>query len=109
MQRMILPQMKISYFKDSFKILKFRLSSLFYQEDLRFQRNILQTAISRLQEGLFYYDPNSKKMLLTERFQKFLKVDKRILNFPEYLSYLHPADHDEYLKMVTTQLKKVRV
>ncbi|HQA20139.1 MAG TPA: PAS domain-containing protein, partial [Bacilli bacterium] len=82
------------------KLLEFKLSSLFYQEDLRMQRNILQTAINRLHEGLFYLDPVNRKILLTEQFQKFLKTERRIISIEEYLTYIYPNDQKNYLETI---------
>lgn len=82
------------------KLLEFKLSSLFYQEDLRMQRNILQTAINCLHEGLFYLDPVNRKILLTEQFQKFLKTERRIISIEEYLTYIYPNDQKNYLETI---------
>src|SRR5690606_10445320 len=82
------------------KLLEFKLSSLFYQEDLRMQRNILQTAINRLHEGLFYLDLVNRKILLTEQFQKFLKTERRIISIEEYLTYIYPNDQKNYLETI---------
>lgn len=83
------------------QLLEFKLSSLFYQENLRSQRNILQQAINSLQEGLFYFDPKKEKFFLTERLQEFLSLDKKILNLQEYLKLIHENDRNNYLEALT--------
>lgn len=87
------------------QLLEFKLSSLFYQESLRSQRNILQQAINGLQEGLFYYEPNKEKFFLTERLQNFLQIDKKVLNYKEYLSLIHENDVVTYQTKVSEAIK----
>lgn len=88
------------------QLLEFKLSSLFYQENLRSQRNILQQAINSLQEGLFYFDPKKEKFFLTERLQEFLNLDKKILNLQEYLEMIYENDRTSYLNIITKAISK---
>ena len=77
------------------KLLEFKLISLFYQENLRSQNIIMQTAIRDLKEGMFYLDPENKKILLTEQLANFLQSNTRIIS------------QEDYLKMIVEDDKKI--
>lgn len=78
------------------KLLSSKLLSLFYQENLNLQKNILQTAMSGLQEGLFYYEPEKQKMILSPQLSVFLGVHTNQYTKEEFMKLIHPEDINHY-------------
>ncbi len=60
------------------KMLEFKLINIFYQENLRCQKAIFQAAVGELKEGIYFMDPESRKMLLSEELSTFLQRDTNI-------------------------------
>ena len=74
------------------KLLEFKLISLYYQESLRAQRNILQIAINDLQDGMFYYEPIKQKMIFTEQLARFLNIEHLSISKDDYLKLINDDD-----------------
>jgi len=74
------------------KLLEFKLISLFYQENLRSQKNILQITMDGLQEGMFYLDPAKSRLICTAQLIDFLKLSERMILRTDYASMVHPED-----------------
>lgn len=78
------------------KLLEFKLISLFYQDSLNSQKNILQIAINGLQEGMFYLEPKKQRMILTDQLSDFLGVHTKNYSKDEYIKLIHPDDLNKY-------------
>ena len=82
------------------KILEFRLSTIYFQNSLRTHRNILQVAINRLQDGIFYYEMKRKRFSISDRLAQYLQLSKYSLSTEDFESLIHPADKRIYLDIV---------
>ncbi|MDD3123583.1 MAG: hypothetical protein PHC62_08755 [Candidatus Izemoplasmatales bacterium] len=77
------------------KLLESKLVNLFYQENLQSQKDILQVAMSELQEGMFYYEIKRQRMLLTAEFSKFLGNDKTVISRNDYIKKIISEDREK--------------
>ncbi|MDD3106742.1 MAG: hypothetical protein PHP65_02920, partial [Bacilli bacterium] len=78
------------------KLLEFKLISLFYQESLRSQKNILQIAMNSLQDGMFYFDHIKKRMICTSQLSQFLRIDEQMLDRTEYNEFINIEDQRQF-------------
>lgn len=90
------------------KLIEFKLVTAFYQESLRSQKNILQVSLDSLQEGLFYYHPQTNKISLTEQFSKFTGINKTICDKTDYLELMDKDDLKRYLKIVPEAIASIK-
>lgn len=87
------------------KILEFRLSTIYFQDTLRTHKNILQVAINRLQEGIFYFETKKGRFSLSDRLAQYLQLEKYSITKDEYLALIHPADKNHYHNVLMTALE----
>lgn len=90
------------------KLIEFKLVTAFYQESLRSQKNILQVSLDSLQEGLFYFHPQTNKISLTDQFSNFSGIKKSICDKSEYLELMDKDDLKRYLKVVSEAVSQVK-
>ncbi|HKM30067.1 MAG TPA: hypothetical protein VJZ51_04880, partial [Bacilli bacterium] len=74
------------------KLLESKLINLFYQENLHAQKDILETAMSGLQEGLFYYETARQRMLLNPELASFLGLEEITIARGDYLKKIIDID-----------------
>ncbi|NLD25891.1 MAG: hypothetical protein GX661_00870, partial [Acholeplasmataceae bacterium] len=89
-------QSQILNLKIACKLLEFKLVSLFYQENLRCQKVILQAAANDLEDGMFYLDPETGRILLTEKLAAFLQIDSRLLYREDFQKAIIEDDQKIY-------------
>lgn len=70
-------------------LLEAKLVNLYYQESLRTQKDILEVAMSALQEGLYYYDIKRKRLFLSEQMKKFLGCNDDYIDEKDYCDLFH--------------------
>lgn len=78
-------------------LLEAKLVNLYYQESLRTQKDILEVAMNALQEGLYYFDVEKKKMFLSEQMKKFLNCEKEFINQNDYCEIIKNDDINKFL------------
>lgn len=82
------------------KLLESKLINLFYQENLQAQKDILQTAMSGLQEGLFYYEISKQRMLITPELASFLGTKELVIARGEYLQKIIDIDKHIHAQII---------
>ena len=82
------------------KLLESKLINLFYQENLQAQKDILQTAMSNLQEGLFYYETGKQRMLLTPELAKFLGIHELTISRNDYFKKIIEIDKHIHTQII---------
>lgn len=82
------------------KLLESKLINLFYQENLQAQKDILQTAMSGLQEGLFYYEVAKQRMLLTPELTSFLGMKENVMARNDYFKKIIEADKPIHTQII---------
>ncbi|MGD9604590.1 MAG: hypothetical protein AB7V00_00360 [Bacilli bacterium] len=82
------------------KLLEFKLISIFYQDSLRTQKNILQIAMNHLQEGIFYLDQVKSRMLCSSQLLSFLKIEEQMIDRNEYQQWIRKEDQNQLLSVI---------
>ena len=90
------------------KLIEFKLVTTFYQESLRSQKNILEVSLDGLQEGLYYYHPQTNQISLTDQFAKFTGINKAICDKAKYLELMNKDDLKRYLKVVNEAVSTIK-
>lgn len=86
------------------KLLESKLVSLFMQENLRSQKNILNNAINAMQEGLYYFNPSSDEIILSNQAKNFLGFNENRINREAFLNLIDSAEQEEYVNVVLKAL-----
>ncbi|HHX80518.1 MAG TPA: PAS domain-containing protein, partial [Acholeplasmataceae bacterium] len=73
------------------KLLEAKLVSLFYQENLRAQKAIMQAAVAELKEGIYFMEPETRKLLLSEELSGFLQLETNVSK-SDYEAYINEDD-----------------
>ena len=60
------------------KMLEFKLVSLFYQENIRSQKAIMQAMTADLKEGIYFMEPETRKIMFSEELACFLQQESNI-------------------------------
>ncbi|MDD4077573.1 MAG: PAS domain-containing protein [Bacilli bacterium] len=74
------------------KLLERKMISLYYQENIRSRKHILNFCQDNLAEGYFYLKPEIGKMVISENMGAFLGVSARIISQEDYLNLIVPDD-----------------
>ena len=86
------------------KLLESKLVSLFMQENLRSQKNILNNAINAMQEGLYYFNPQSSEIVLTPQAKNFLGFDDLKVNREKFLALVDESEVEAYTSTIAKAL-----
>lgn len=91
----LIDQEKILNLKIAVKSLENRLISLYYQENVRSLKTIMQTLVKELKEGIYYMEPESRKIILSEELASFLQADTN-LSKEDFESRINEDDSNIY-------------
>ncbi|MDD4001063.1 MAG: PAS domain-containing protein, partial [Bacilli bacterium] len=73
------------------KLLELKLINLFFQENLRSQKAIMQVAIEDLEAGIYFLNPENRKMMLSEELSNFFQKSSNLTK-EEYEDNINPED-----------------
>ena len=85
------------FIKTSSKIFESHLINLLFEENNKLESELLHTATSELNYGLFYYNDYNKKLILSANLSKLLNLNNEV-NISSYNSLVNNSDLDEYSK-----------
>ena len=92
----LLDRINLLTLKIASRMLENKLVTLFYEESLRTQKNILQVAIEGLQEGIYYYDVKRKMLYLSDAMSSFLSSSSRLIKEEDYIDFIDKEDRKIY-------------
>ena len=74
----LIEQEKLLNMKIAAKALEARLVALSQQESIRALKTVLQTIAKELKEGIYYLDPEGRKLYISEELATFLQADTHL-------------------------------
>lgn len=87
--------MAIINLKIASQLLESKLINLFYQENLQTQNEILEVAMSGLQEGIFYFEKKNQRMAITEPLSRFLQIPDTKISRNDYAKLVVEEDKEK--------------
>lgn len=74
------------------KLLERKLVALHYEENIRGRKQLTGFFQENLSEGYFYYQPNTGRIIMSERLAAFLGLNERVTTREDYRQLVVPED-----------------
>lgn len=71
----LIEQEKLLHMKVAVQALEARLNALFHQENVRSLKTVMQTLGKEIKEGVYYMEPESRKLYLSDELAEFLGAE----------------------------------
>lgn len=95
----LIEQEKLLNMKIAAKALEARLVALSQQESIRSLKTVLQTIAKELKEGIYYLDPEGRKLYISEELATFLQADTH-LSTEDFENRINEDDRRIYANLV---------